>query len=241
MGALAGYEPDNNNFDEPHSDGHFFRGWSDWFVDGWVQSNQSKRYNVYTELLYVRRNMFKSKHFLLTFQEQFRFNNKFSITHSLSAEPQADNVGYATFDASDNKIIFGRRDRNTIENILTFKYNFNDKMGISTRVRHYWSKVDYKEFFTLVENGRLQPNSSFNENENQNVNYFNIDLTYTWQFAPGSFLNIVWKNAVTDVTDQVENKYVKNFDSTMDADQNNNFSLKVIYFLDYRVLKRKKP
>ena len=62
VGALAGYEPDNNNFDEPHSDGHFFRGWSDWFVDGWVQSNQSKRYNVYTELLYVRRNMFKSKH-----------------------------------------------------------------------------------------------------------------------------------------------------------------------------------
>ncbi len=100
-------------------EGHFFRGWSDWFVDGWVQSNQSKKYNVYTELLFVRRNMFKSKHLLLTFQEQFRFNNKFSITHSLSAEPQTDNVGYATFDASENKIIFGRRDRNTIENILT--------------------------------------------------------------------------------------------------------------------------
>ena len=184
--------------------------------------------------------MFKSKHYLLTFQEQFRFNNKFSITHSLSAEPQTDNVGYATFDASHNTIIFGRRDRNTIENILAFKYNFNDKMGINARIRHYWSKVDYKEFFTLKENGRLQPNPSFNENENQNVNYFNIDMTYTWQFAPGSFLNIVWKNAVTDVTDQVENRYIKNFDTTMDADQNNNFSLKVIYFLDYLSLKKKK-
>ena len=113
-------------------------------------------------------------------------------------------------------------------------------MGISTRIRHYWSKVDYKEFFTLLENGRLQPNASFNENENQNVNYFNIDMTYTWQFAPGSFLNIVWKNAVTDVTDRVENKYVKNFDITIDADQNNNISLKVIYFLDYLSLKKKK-
>jgi hypothetical protein len=240
VGALVGYEPDNNNFDEPHSEGHYFRGWADWFVDAWVQSNESKRYNVYTELLYVRRNMFKSKRYLLTFQEQFRFNKKFSIVHSLSAEPQTDNVGYATFDASDNKIIFGRRDRNTIENILTFKFNFNDKMGISTRVRHYWSKVDYKEFFNLMPDGGLQSNSSFNQNENQNVNYFNIDMTYTWQFAPGSFLNIVWKNAVTDVTDQVENKYVKNVDSTMDADQNNNFSLKVIYFLDYLSLKKKK-
>ena len=240
IGALVGYEPDNNNFDEPHADGHYFRGWADWFVDGWIQSNQSKKYNVYTELLYARRNMFKSKHYLLTFQEQFRFNSKFSIVHSLSAEPQTDNVGYATFDASNNKIIFGRRVRNTIENILTFKYNFNDKMGISTRVRHYWSKVDYKEFFNLMADGNLQSNTTFNENENQNVNYFNIDMTYTWQFAPGSFLNIVWKNAVTDVTDQVENRYVKNFDRTMDADQNNNFPLKVIYFLDYLSLKKKK-
>ena len=65
-------------------------------------------------------------------------------------------------------------------------------------------------------------------------------MTYTWQFAPGSFLNIVWKNAVTDVTDHVENKYVKNFDTTIDADQNNNVSLKVIYFLDYLSLKKKK-
>ena len=113
-------------------------------------------------------------------------------------------------------------------------------MGINTKIRYYWSKVDYKEFFNLMPDGRLQKNYSFHDNVNQNVNFFNIDMIYTWQFAPGSFLNIVWKNAVTDVTDQVENKYVKNFDSTMDADENNNFSLKVIYFLDYLSLKKKK-
>src|SRR5207237_4777445 len=107
-----------------------------WFVDGWIQSNQSKRYNFYTELFYVRRNMYKSKRYLLTFQQQFRFNNQFSITHSLSAEPQTDNVGFATIESTSNNIIFGRRDRNAIENILTLKYNFNDKMGINTRIRY---------------------------------------------------------------------------------------------------------
>jgi len=138
------------------------------------------------------------------------------------------------------EIIFGRRDRNTISNTMTFKYNFNDKMGINAKVRHYWSKVDYKEFFILLENGRLQKNITFNENKNQNVNFFNIDMIYTWQFAPGSFLNIVWKNAVNTFEDMVEQNYFKNFGNTVQADQNNNLSLKVIYFLDYLNLKKKK-
>ncbi|HET9434624.1 MAG TPA: DUF5916 domain-containing protein, partial [Chitinophagaceae bacterium] len=33
---------------------------------------------------------------------------------------------------------------------------------------------------------------------------------------------------------------IKNFGNTMEADQNNNISLKVIYFLDYLQLKKKK-
>jgi hypothetical protein len=90
-----------------------------------------------------------------------------------------------------------------------------------------------------MPDGHLQDNNSFNENEDQNVNFFNIDMMYTWQFAPGSFLNIVWKNAVTNNTELVETRFVKNFDNTIKADQNNNFSIKVIYFLDYLTLKKK--
>ena len=113
-------------------------------------------------------------------------------------------------------------------------------MGINTRIRHYWSKVDYKEFFTLLLNGDLEKNNVFTDNVNQNVNFFNIDMTYTWQFAPGSFINVVWKNAAFTSADFVERNYFKNFSNTIDSDQNNNLSLKVIYFLDYLQLKKKK-
>ena len=65
-------------------------------------------------------------------------------------------------------------------------------------------------------------------------------MTYTWEFSPGSFLNIVWKNAVYDFADLVEANYFKNFGNTLQSDQNNNLSLKVIYFLDYLTLKKKK-
>ena len=113
-------------------------------------------------------------------------------------------------------------------------------MGINLRVRHYYSSVDNKEYFTLQSNGQLAPNPSFVDDKDQNVNFFNVDMVYTWQFAPGSFINVVWKNAVFDYTNVVEKSYFKNFGTTMEADQNNNISLKVIYFLDYLQLRKKK-
>ena len=237
-GALVGYEPKYNDFNEPRVDGRVFKGWSDYFIDGWFETNRSKKYSVYTELMYIARSLFDSKRYLFNLNQKFRFNNKFSVSHGLSMEPQTDNVGFAAIDVNDN-IIFGRRDRNTVENTLSFKYNFNDRMGINTRVRHYWSKADYKEFFTLLQNGDLEKNNIFNDNVNQNVNFFNIDMTYTWEFAPGSFINIVWKNSAFDFKNDVEKNYFKNFNNTIETDQNNNLSLKVIYFLDYLQLRKK--
>ncbi len=236
VGILLGYEPKNNDFNEPRSEGRVFKGWASSFIDVWFETNQAKKYAIYSELLFVKRTLFDSKRYEINFSQRFRFNDKFSIRHSLELEPQTNNAGFAAFSGSD--IIFGRRDRNTIENTLSFKYNFNSKMGLNTRVRHYWSKVAYKEFFTLLMNGELEKNPAFTENKNQNVNFFNIDMTYTWQFAPGSFINIVWKNSAFDFKDLVEKSYFKNFSNTMEAAQNNNLSLKVIYFLDYLDFKK---
>jgi len=237
-GFFVGFEPEYNDFYEPRNEGRVFNGWASRFIGVFFETNNAKKYSAFSELLYVSRNLFNSKRYSIDFNQKFRFSNKFSLSHGLELEPQTDNVGFAAF--SGNDIIFGRRNRNTIENTLALKYNFNDKMGINTRIRHYWSKVDYKEFFTLLLNGDLEKNNVFNENVNQNVNFFNIDMTYTWQFAPGSFINFVWKNAAFTYADFVEKNYFKNFSNTIDSDQNNNLSLKVIYFLDYLQLKKKK-
>jgi hypothetical protein len=78
----------------------------------------------------------------------------------------------------------------------------------------------------------------FTGNADRNVNFFNIDMVYTWQFAPGSFLNLVWKNAITDYGTEVVEGYLKNFGNVLSADQNNNISLKVIYFLDYLQIRK---
>jgi hypothetical protein len=141
-------------------------------------------------------------------------------------------MGYVYVDGSAG-INFARRTVNSIEHILSAKYNFNNKMGITFRARHYVSTVDNKEFYLLQHDGSLLANPDFHPDVNQNVNYFNIDMVYTWEFAPGSFLNIVWKEAAQDYTNQVERQYLKNLTNTIGQNSNNNLSLKVIYFLDY--------
>lgn len=238
VGMLVGYEPEFNDFYEPRMEGRVFKGWSSLFFDGWFETNSSKKYSVYSEILYVTRNMMNSKRYELEVGQRYRFSDRFSISQGIELEPQTNNVGFAAI--SGNDVIFGRRDRNTVETTLGLKYNFNSKMGINTRIRHYWSKVDYKEFFTLLTNGELAKNTSFTQNVNENVNFFNIDMVYTWEFAPGSFINVVWKNAAFTYSDLVDKNYFRNFGNTIDADQNNNLSLKVIYFLDYLNLKRRK-
>lgn len=235
VGSFIGYEPEGNNFYEPRVAGRVFRGWSSYFGNIWFETNNAKKYKLYSELFYVKRNMFNSERYNFNFSQRYRFNNNLTVNQGITVSPQNNNTGFAGFE--NNDIIFGKRDIKTVENTISIKYSFNANMNINTRIRHYWSKVNYQEFFTLLHDGSLSKNTSYNENRNQNLNFFNIDMVYTWQFAPGSFINIVWKNAATDFNRLSESGYFKNFSNTLKIEDNNNISFKIIYFLDYLQLK----
>lgn len=242
-GIGFGYEPATNNFYEARVPGRVFKGWSDWFSNGWVQTNRSKKYSVYIQYLYVSRSLFNSKRYSFSVQQNFRFNQKFSVSHTINADPQTNNVGFAT--QSGNDIIFGRRNVNTIENILNIKYTLKAKMVFTARVRHYWSKVNYFEVFNLQTDGTLQKNTTYNGALDPDYNQFTVDAGLNWEFAPGSFFNIVWKNTTNYYITTLYgafggDNYFRNFNNTINAPQNNNFSIKVIYFLDYLQLKEKK-
>lgn len=238
ISSAIGYEPLNNNFYEPRVAGRVFKGWADWYINAFAQTNANKRYSVSAQVFYVPRSFFFSRRYQFNVVQAYRFNKKFSVSYSLDLEPQTDNVGYAAI-ATNNDIIFGRRDIKTVENILNVKYSFTNKIVLTTRVRHYWSEVNYKEFFTLQQDGGLQKNSSFTDNVNQNYNVFTVDMLCTWEFAPGSFINLDWKNNTTTLDNTVGDGYLRNFNNTMISPQNNNFSIKVIYFIDYLTLKKR--
>jgi hypothetical protein len=232
----------SNDFYEPRVEGLVFKRPSDWGGGFWMYTNTAKKYSTGLEFYYTHVDKFNGDSYQLLVTNQFRFNKKITILLNNNFTPNYNNVGFA-YDSINavtgtNDVYFGNRNRITLENILSLKYNFNNKMGITFRARHYWSKVDYKQFYHLNPDGNLDPTSLVFDNDN--VNFFNIDMLYTWQFALGSFLNIGWKNSIATDNTLVTPSYIKNAGNTFSAPQNNNFSIKVIYFLDYLNLKKHK-
>ncbi|MBS1509663.1 MAG: carbohydrate binding family 9 domain-containing protein [Bacteroidetes bacterium] len=229
----------NNDFYEPRATGRVFHNKGNVGLIGQWQSNQAKKLSWGGNIIWGEGAVTNRKTFLFGLSAKYRMNNYFSVEASCSPETDTDQPGYAaTLSASTpsqmDTIIFSRRDLHIVENMLNFKYNFNTKMGLTLRLRHYWSKVDPKQFYQLNLNGDLvNPDHPYTGNVNQNYNYLTADFVYTWQFAQGSFFNVVWKNIGETFTDQFEKDYFTNFTKTGSGPQYNSFSLKVIYFLDY--------
>jgi hypothetical protein len=237
VGININYNARAADFYEPRVANRVYKKPSGANFGGWIGTNTSKKYYLFLQATAGYSNKFHNTYYQMDLENNYRFTDKFSIGHILNLNPSFNEAGYADISGAD--VIFSKRNRSTVENIFTSKYNFNRSNGITFRLRHYWSEVISKEFFTLQQDGSLAKNINYNGNPNQNLNIFNIDMVYTWEFAPGSFLNIVWKNSIYSGDQHINDSYFKNFDHTVSAPQNNNISLKVIYYLDALSFRKK--
>ncbi len=197
----------------------------------WIYTNRAKKYSLGIDGNYYSMPAYNAKGFDLDFTQQFRFNKKLTISTEENLEYKNREIGFAAVEG--NNSVFGLRTRHTVENVFNIKYNFNNKMGLNFRARHYWSKVEYGDLFDLKDDGHLSSTNRQIDDPNYNVNYFNIDMTYTWQFAQGSFINLVWKDAASTWGNNVRDRYFKNFTNTWAEPQSNSLSLRIIYYLDY--------
>lgn len=246
MGIFVGYVSEGNDFYEPRKTGYSFRTPTRRQINTWFESNYTKKYYFSFDYFVGLRSLFNSPNHQLSISQRYRFSDKFSISEDLRYNPATNDAGfYDPRDAQGNRIVlddivFTRRDLKTIENVLSAKYSFNNKSGITFRARRYWSKVAQKELYDLNNDGTLTPSKHSNAVPliHKNYNIFNIDAVYTLQFAPGSFLNIVWKDESQTFNGDIQYQYFKNFDRTLSAPQNNNLSIKLIYFLDYLDFKK---
>jgi hypothetical protein len=182
------------------------------------------------------RNAHGDKAFQVNASPRFRLNNKFSFFPSFKFLKDIGDEGYVARQ-NDGSLIFGKRDIRTVTNSVTGSYVFNNRSALSLSLRHYWSKVAYTDYFLLDEAGGLDPFESYEGNANLDFNIFNIDLEYSLNFAPGSYLTVVWKNNISK-SESFENgvflSYFDNLQGTLISPQTNSFSVKVIYYLDYK-------
>lgn len=190
---------------------------------------------------------------------RWRASDKFTIGLGLGNELGWNNVGglweseiheeAIGFEElpEEGAVVMGRRKIVGFNNNLNASYSFNNKMNIALFARHYWQKAEYSAFFGLDKNGELVASpytgrSASGEPLNDvAANFFNIDLVYTWRFAPGSDLLLVYKNGVGhfDSGYAVNRGYGYNLSHLMDFEGTNNFSVKLLYFLDYEQVKRR--
>jgi hypothetical protein len=171
---------------------------------------------------------------------RFRFSDRFSMTLDIQYTKAVNNYGWVETDYNEGNepvIYFGRRDVTTINNVLTSQFIFSTKTSLSLRVRHYWSQAKYLQYYTLNNDGYLDP-SSYWQNHDINFNAFTVDLQFVWYFAPGSELSIVWKNQINTTGDAIEDNYFSNFSNMIDSPQTNSFSFRVLYYLDYSYIKK---
>lgn len=176
-------------------------------------------------------------------QPLIRFNDNFNMIIRADLTVRRNSLGYVTktLDNStgENQIIFGSRFRQDLETSIAANYLFTNKISLTLRVRHYWAVVDYNQFYFLSSDGNMNDIANVG-NYDTNFNAFNIDLIFRWRFAPGSELNVVWKNAILSYGTDPNYDYFNNFGRMFETGQNNQFSIKALYFLDFFTLLKKK-
>ena len=168
-----------------------------------------------------------------------RVNDKLSLELSCEMKKDDGDRGFVDNDENNN-IVFGKRILNDLTNTLSIRYLFRNNLSLSLRARHYWSRADYVSFYNLTDDGHLIDNISYDKNQDYNANAFNVDMIFQWQFAPGSFITLNWKNSIYNEKDVVINSYTTNFNNTLQVKQLNTVSLKVLYYFDYLYLVKKK-
>jgi hypothetical protein len=67
-----------------------------------------------------------------------------------------------------------------------------------------------------------------------------MDMNYVWQFMPGSEIGVAWKVSSSSADSNTDGNYLQNLSYTFHQPQTNNFSLKVLYYIDYQDLRRKR-
>ena len=228
----------NNDFYEARN-GQIYKTPENYDIAVYVNPNRAKAYNFGGNVRYREQKLMKGKEYNLYFFQNLRLNDKLSFGLDLNFNPNYNYVNWVT--AQGDQAIFSKYDRQTVENSFDSKYSFSNKMGLGVVMRHYWSDRRNKDFYLLNNEGGLNAyQGAALTGLDKNYNVFNIDLIYTWQFAPGSELTLSYKDAAETSSNYYTRKYTTNLDGILSAPQNNSVSVKVLYYIDYLNLKRKK-
>lgn len=161
-----------------------------------------------------------------------------TLLYELRKDFDFNAIGFAGY--APLGVYMGLRNVSTFTNTLNGLFAFSANSSINLRARHYWRWLEYSSYHNLSSDGSLSdPITNIGLSRNVSYSTFNIDLIYQWNFAPGSVLSVVWKNAVEMRGNEIDKNFADSFESLINSQQYNSFSFKVLYYLDYQSLRRR--
>ena len=200
-------------------------------------SNYSRKFAIDINQSFTFLNEKNRTTFNFLLSPRYRFSDKISLIYEFKFNRQVNNIGRIGLESPDN-IIFARRNRNTFTNGLTGKYSVNNNMTFNLSVRHYWSYALNHDILTLQDDGSLVPNYTYTTNKNSNLNTWNMDLSYSWWFAPGSQLSVLYRNNSYIFEREFDREIGKNLKNSINHENlDHTFSISVRYFIDYNSTK----
>ena len=207
-------------------------------------TDSRKRLFVDWELGFAEGKIKKNTYYKTQVGARYRFSNKFSLDVDMDRQHDKLQIGWAFIRDASGAPIAGYRNYKDLTTVLSGNYNFTPRINMSLRARHYWSQVHYLSFWNVDAKGNhiARP---FIHGQDQNLNIFNIDAFLNWDFKPGSRIVAGWKNWLgsnyLEVIDGTRyGQYSRNLGQSFNLPHGNEFTIRVIYFLDYNQLRNKR-
>jgi len=224
------------NYYEPRVEDRYYVDSPRLNLNAFISTDFSKAFAIESFIYHGLRFNNDQKNFEFEASPRYRFNDKFSLNYSLNYGNSKNERGYVN-ELEDGTIIFGERDRNEITNSLAGQFSFSVKSSASLTFRHYWSPIEYNsQFYELNEDGMLSTHT-YDENEDINYNIWNLDLSYKWEFAPGSQLVALYRNNIFNEDDLSKLDFYENLKNLFGEPSQHNISIKLIYYIDYNNMK----
>ena len=172
---------------------------------------------------------------------RYRFSNKFTLSLQGDSRNEKNQLGYAFERELNGDPLVAFRDNKEFVSVLSGIYNFNSRTNLTIRARHYWNRVTYNSIHGVQLDGMLRPHA-FISGKDENINLFNLDAFFTWDFRLGSKIVIGYKNALGDLESvnlTGKNTYIRNLGEVFSLRHGNEVTIRFIYFLDYNQLRKK--
>ena len=209
-------------------------------VNAFISSDYRKRFAIDVRVNYADYFESPQANYNLNIEPRFRFNDRLSFIYEFDYNLETDRPSFVR--KITEQIIFGNRDQKSLENSINANYNFSTRQGINLSFRHFWSTASFSDdnFSELAEKGALvsinYPITDDNDPD-ANFNIWNLDLSYRWQFAPGSEAVLLYRNAIFNQDKLSRLGFNESLDNLFEQPARHNISLRVVYFIDYNEVK----